>query len=77
MVSQLILLCHYPGDFLEKHLKSCKIYVDKSEIEILAIGVDYDVSRYCNKQLKLLMQMNWEMWTIFQLSTLFDKNKYH
>ena len=41
------------GDFLEKHLKKIvKFIEDKNDVEILAIGIGHDVSRYYNKAIK-------------------------
>ena len=38
------------GDFLEKHLKKIVKFIEnKSDIEVLAIGIGHDVSRYYNK----------------------------
>ena len=42
------------GDFLEKNLKKVVKFIEsKSEIEILAIGIGHDVSRYYNKAIKI------------------------
>ena len=42
------------GDFLEKHLKKMvKFIEDKTDVEILAIGIGHDVSRYYNKAIKI------------------------
>ena len=42
------------GDFLEKHLKkTVKFIEEKSDIEILAIGIGHDVSRYYSKAIKI------------------------
>ena len=47
------------GDFLEKHLKKMvKNIEDKTEIEILAIGIGHDVSRYYNRAIKITDVMN-------------------
>ena len=41
------------GDFLEKHLKKIVKFIEnKSDIEVLAIGIGHDVSRYYNKAIK-------------------------
>ena len=38
------------GDFLEKHLKKIVKFIEnKSDIEILAIGIGHDVSRYLRR----------------------------
>ena len=43
------------GDFLEKHLKrTVKFIEEKSDIEILAIGIGHDVSRYYSKAVTIM-----------------------
>ncbi len=62
------------GDFLEKHLKKMvKFIEDKSEIEILAIGIGHDVSRYYKKAIKITDVNELGDVMISQLSSLFDK----
>ena len=62
------------GDFLEKHLKKMvKFIEDKSEVEILAIGIGHDVSRYYNKAIKITDVNELGDVMISQLSYLFDK----
>ena len=62
------------GDFLEKHLKRIvKFIEDKSEIEILAIGIGHDVSRYYNRAIKITDVNELGDVMISQLSELFDK----
>ena len=67
------------GDFLEKHLKkTVKFIEDKSEVEILAIGIGHDVSRYYNRAIKITDVNELGDVMISQLSTLFDKkNNFH
>jgi cobaltochelatase CobT len=67
------------GDFLEKHLKKIvKFIEDKSEIEILAIGIGHDVSRYYDRAIKITDVNELGDVMISQLSTLFEKkNKLH
>ena len=67
------------GDFLEKHLKkSVKFIEEKTDIEILAIGIGHDVSRYYNRAIKITDVNELGDVMISQLSTLFDKkNKLH
>ena len=67
------------GDFLEKHLKKIvKFIEDKTEIEILAIGIGHDVSRYYNRAIKITDVNELGDVMISQLSSLFDKkNKLH
>jgi len=62
------------GDFLEKHLKKTVKYIeDKSDIEILAIGIGHDVSRYYNRAIKITDVNELGDVMISQLSELFDK----
>ncbi len=64
------------GDFLEKHLKKMvKFIEDKSDIEILAIGIGHDVSRYYNKAIKITDVNELGDVMISQLSSMFDKKK--
>ena len=64
------------GDFLEKHLKqTVKFIEDKTETEILAIGIGHDVSRYYSKAIKITDVHELGDVMINQLSYLFDKNK--
>ena len=67
------------GDFLEKHLKKMvKFIEEKTEIEILAIGIGHDVSRYYNKAIKITDVNELGDVMISQLSSLFiSKNKFH
>ncbi len=65
------------GDFLEKHLKKTVRYIEnKSEIEILAIGIGHDVSRYYSKAIKITDVQELGDVMIEQLSGLFvNKSK--
>ncbi len=67
------------GDFLEKHLKkTVKFIEEKSEIEILAIGIGHDVSRYYNRAIKITDVNELGDVMVSQLSSLFEaKKKYH
>ena len=67
------------GDFLEKHLKKMVKYIeDKTEIEILAIGIGHDVSRYYAKAIKITDVNELGDVMISQLSSLFEsKKKFH
>ena len=67
------------GDFLEKHLKKMVKFIEnKSEIEVLAIGIGHDVSRYYNKAIKITDVNELGDVMISQLSSLFDaKKKFH
>ena len=65
------------GDFLEKHLKKTVKFIEsKSDIEILAIGIGHDVSRYYSKAIKISDVQELGDVMIKQLSGLFEnKNK--
>ena len=64
------------GDFLEKHLKKVvKTIENKSDIEILAIGIGHDVSRYYKKAIKITDVQELGDVMIEQLSDLFDNKK--
>ena len=67
------------GDFLEKHLKKIVKFIEnKSDIEVLAIGIGHDVSRYYEKAIKITDVNELGDVMISQLSSLFDtKKKYH
>ncbi len=67
------------GDFLEKHLKKMvKFIEDKTEIEILAIGIGHDVSRYYDRAIKITDVNELGDVMVSQLSSLFDsKAKLH
>ena len=64
------------GDYLEKHLKKIVKFVENStDIEILAIGIGHDVSRYYKKAIKITDVQELGDVMIGQLSGLFDNNK--
>ncbi len=63
------------GDYLEKHLKKVVKYVEnKEDLEILAIGIGHDVSRYYKKAIKITDVQELGDVMIAELSNLF-KNK--
>ena len=65
------------GDYLEKHLKKVVKFVEsKDDIEILAIGIGHDVSRYYSKAIKITDVQELGDVMIGELSNLF-KNKKH
>ena len=68
-----------PGDFLEKHLKKMVKFIEtKSDVEILAIGIGHDVSRYYDKAIKITDVHELGDVMVSQLSGLFEnKNKLH
>jgi cobaltochelatase CobT len=62
-----------PGDFLEKNLKKIVKFIEnKNEIEILAIGIGHDVSRYYKKAIKITDVQELGDVMIDQLSGLFN-----
>ena len=62
------------GDFLEKHLKKMVKFIEtKTDIEILAIGIGHDVSRYYNRAIKITDVNDLGDVMISQLSSMFDK----
>ena len=67
------------GDFLEKHLKKMVKFIEtKSDVEILAIGIGHDVSRYYDKAIKITDVHELGDVMVSQLSGLFEnKNKLH
>ena len=67
------------GDFLEKHLKKIVKFIEnKGDVEILAIGIGHDVSRYYDKAIKITDVHELGDVMISQLSGLFkNKNKLH
>tara|TARA_B100000700_G_scaffold191417_1_gene210823 strand:- start:339 stop:1697 length:1359 start_codon:yes stop_codon:yes gene_type:complete len=64
------------GDFLEKHLKKIVKFIEnKSDIEVLAIGIGHDVSRYYSKAIKITDVQELGDVMIGQLSGLFENKK--
>ena len=64
------------GDYLEKHLKKVVKFVEsKDDVEILAIGIGHDVSRYYNKAIKITDVQELGDVMIGELSNLFKNNK--
>jgi len=64
------------GDFLEKHLKKIvKFIEEKTETEILAIGIGHDVSRYYSRAIKITDVNELGDVMISQLSKLFENKK--
>ena len=65
------------GDYLEKHLKKVVKFVEsKDDIEILAIGIGHDVSRYYNRAIKISDVQELGDVMIGELSSLFKNNKH-
>ncbi len=65
------------GDYLEKHLKQTVKWIEEnSNIEILAVGIGHDVTRYYNKAIKIADVQELGDVMINQLTKLFsEKNK--
>ena len=64
------------GDYLEKHLKKIvKLIESKEDVEILAIGIGHDVSRYYKRAIKISDVNELGDVMINQLSTLFEKDR--
>ena len=64
------------GDFLEKHLKKIVKFIEnKGNIEILAIGIGHDVSRYYSKAIKITDVQELGDVMISELSGLFVNKK--
>ncbi len=64
------------GDYLEKHLKKTVRFIEnKSNVEILAIGIGHDVSRYYSKAIKITDVQELGDVMINQLSDLFSERK--
>jgi len=65
------------GDYLEKHLKQTVKWIEeKSNIEVLAVGIGHDVTRYYNKAIKISDVQELGDVMINQLTELFsEKNK--
>ena len=64
------------GDYLEKHLKKMvKSIESKEDVEILAIGIGHDVSRYYKRAIKISDVNELGDVMINQLSTLFEKDR--
>ncbi len=65
------------GDYLEKHLKKIVKFVEsKEDVEILAIGIGHDVSRYYNRAIKITDVQELGDVMIAELSSLFKNNKF-
>jgi len=64
------------NDYLEKNLKQTVKWIEKnSSVELLAIGIGHDVTRYYNKAIKIADVQDLGDVMINQLTDLFSKNK--
>ena len=68
-----------PGNYLEKNLRDIILKIEnKSNVELIAIGIGHDVTRYYNQAIKITDVQELGDVMISQLSSLFEtKNKYH
>ena len=69
----LHLISKFRRLFRETSKKVVKFIEDKTELEILAIGIGHDVSRYYNRAIKITDVNELGDVMISQLSNLFDK----
>ena len=64
------------GDYLEKHLKNTVKWIeDNSDVEILAVGIGHDVTRYYNRAIKIADVQDLGDVMINQLTELFSNKK--
>ena len=64
------------GDYLEKHLKNTVRWIENnSDVEILAVGIGHDVTRYYNKAIKIADVQDLGDVMINQLTELFSNKK--
>ena len=62
------------GDYLEKHLKQTVKWIqENSNIEVLAVGIGHDVTRYYNKAIKITDVQELGDVMINQLTKLFSE----
>ena len=64
------------GDYLEKHLKQTVKWIEEnSNIEILAVGIGHDVTRYYKRAIKIADVQELGDVMINQLTKLFIEKK--
>ena len=62
------------GDYLEKHLKlTVKWFEENSNIEVLAVGIGHDVTRYYKKAIKIADVQELGDVMVNQLTELFSE----
>ena len=62
------------GDYLEKHLKKTVKWIEEnSKVEILAVGIGHDVTRYYNRAIKIADVQELGDVMINQLTKLFSE----
>ena len=65
------------GDYLEKHLKQTVKWIEEnSNVEILAVGIGHDVTRYYKKAIKITDVQELGDVMVNQLTKLFSEKKY-
>ena len=65
------------GDYLEKHLKQTVKWIEEnSKVEILAVGIGHDVTRYYKRAIKIADVQELGDVMINQLTKLFSEKKY-
>ena len=61
------------GDYLEKHLRQTVKWIEENaDIEILAVGIGHDVTRYYKKAIKIANVQELGVEMINQLTDLFS-----
>ena len=64
------------SDYLENNLRQIVKWIEKnSSVELLAIGIGHDVTRYYNKAIKIADVQDLGDVMINELTELFDENK--
>jgi cobaltochelatase CobT len=65
-----------PGNYLEKHLREVIEWIEtRSEVELLAIGIGHDVTRYYRRAVTISDPEQLGGTVLGQLSSLFDTDR--
>ena len=65
------------GDYLEKHLKQTVKWIEESSnVEVLAVGIGHDVTRYYKRAIKITDVQELGDVMINQLTKLFSEEKF-
>jgi len=65
------------GDYLEKHLKQTVKWIEEnSNVEIVAVGIGHDVTRYYNKAIKIADVQELGDVMVYLLTKLFSEKNY-
>ena len=65
-----------PGNYLEKHLREIiNLIENQSDIQLLAIGIGHDVTRYYKRAVTLMDMEELGGTVMNQLTELFDEGK--